>query len=49
MDPVLGLDEMSAEQPTLVVRRYVAVLAAAFADRRSPDPVNRPLQRRTRR
>ncbi|BBX69767.1 TetR/AcrR family transcriptional regulator [Mycolicibacterium psychrotolerans] len=30
MDPVLGLDEMSAEQPALVVRRYVAVLAAAF-------------------
>lgn len=31
MDPVLGLDELSPEQPALVVRRYVAVLAAAFA------------------
>lgn len=30
MDPVLGLDELSAEQPALVVRRYVAVLSAAF-------------------
>ncbi|PRC56741.1 TetR family transcriptional regulator, partial [Mycobacterium sp. ITM-2017-0098] len=33
MDPVLGLDELSSEQPTLVVRRYVAVLSAAFAPR----------------
>ena len=31
MDPVLGLDELSPEQPALVVRRYVAVLTAAFA------------------
>lgn len=30
MDPVLGLDELSPDQPALVVRRYVAVLAAAF-------------------
>lgn len=30
MDPVLGLDELSSEQPILVVRRYVAVLSAAF-------------------
>lgn len=30
VDPVLGLDEMSPEQPALAVRRYVAVLAAAF-------------------
>ncbi|MGD9620825.1 MAG: TetR/AcrR family transcriptional regulator [Mycolicibacterium sp.] len=30
MDPILGLDELSPEQPALVVRRYVAVLAAAF-------------------
>ena len=30
MDPVLGLDELSAEQPALVVRRYIAVLSAAF-------------------
>lgn len=31
MDPLLGLDEISPDQPALVVRRYVAVLAAAFA------------------
>ncbi len=31
MDPLLGLDELSPDQPALVVRRYVAVLAAAFA------------------
>ena len=30
LDPVLGLDELTAEQPALAVRRYVAVLAAAF-------------------
>ena len=34
MDPVLGLDEPSPEQPALAVRRLVAVLAAAF----SPTP-----------
>ncbi|MDT0393062.1 TetR/AcrR family transcriptional regulator, partial [Streptomyces dubilierae] len=31
MDPILGLDEPSPEQPTLAVRRLVAVLAAAFS------------------
>jgi len=31
LDPVLGLDEPSPEQPALAVRRLVAVLAAAFA------------------
>jgi AcrR family transcriptional regulator len=31
MDPILGLDEPSPEQPALAVRRLVAVLAAAFA------------------
>jgi AcrR family transcriptional regulator len=30
MDPLLGLDELSPDQPALVARRYVAVLAAAF-------------------
>lgn len=30
LDPVLGLDELTSEQPALAVRRYVAVLAAAF-------------------
>lgn len=31
MDPVLGLDDPSPEQPALAVRRLVAVLADAFA------------------
>lgn len=31
MDPVLGLDEPTPEQPALAVRRLIAVLAAAFA------------------
>lgn len=30
MDPVLGLDEQTPDQPALVVRRYVAVLETAF-------------------
>lgn len=30
LDPVLGLDELTSEQPALAVRRYIAVLAAAF-------------------
>ena len=37
MDPVLGLDELSSEQPILVVRRYVAVLSAAFGST-NPSP-----------
>lgn len=35
MDPVLGLDELSPDQPTLVIRRYIAVLAAAFSSART--------------
>jgi AcrR family transcriptional regulator len=31
LDPVLGLDEPTPEQPTLAVRRLVAVLANAFS------------------
>lgn len=31
LDPVLGLDELSPDQPALAVRRFVAVLSAAFA------------------
>lgn len=31
MDPILGLDEPSPEQPALAVRRLVGVLQAAFA------------------
>ena len=34
LDPILGLDEPTPEQPALAVRRLVAVLAAAF----SPPP-----------
>jgi AcrR family transcriptional regulator len=30
LDPILGLDEPSPEQPALAVRRLIAVLAAAF-------------------
>jgi hypothetical protein len=31
LDPVLGLDEPTPDQPALAVRRLVAVLAAAFS------------------
>lgn len=31
LDPILGLDEPTPEQPVLAVRRFVAVLAAAFS------------------
>ncbi len=37
LDPVLGLDEPSPEQPALAVRRLVGVLAAAFS--RQPTPL----------
>ena len=36
MDPVLGLDEPTPEQPALAVRRLVGVLAAAFASATAP-------------
>jgi AcrR family transcriptional regulator len=32
LDPILGLDEPTPEQPALAVRRLVAVLSAAFSD-----------------
>jgi hypothetical protein len=32
LDPILGLDEPTPEQPALAVRRLVAALAAAFSD-----------------
>ena len=41
LDPVLGLDEPTPEQPALAVRRFVAVLAAAFSAESpaaNPDP-----------
>jgi AcrR family transcriptional regulator len=40
LDPILGLDEPSPEQPALAVRRLVAVLADAFAP--SPHTAVRP-------
>ena len=36
LDPILGLDEPTPEQPALAVRRLVAVLAAAFSARPHP-------------
>ena len=30
LDPILGLDDPSPDQPALAVRRLVAVLSAAF-------------------
>ena len=33
MDPVLGLDDPTPDQPALAVRRLVAVLADAFASK----------------
>jgi len=47
LDPVLGLDEPTPEQPALAVRRLVAVLAAAFAAKPSAsvDSVNSALMR----
>ena len=38
LDPILGLDEPTPEQPVLAVRRLVAVLAAAFAVVPQPHP-----------
>ena len=49
MDPVLGLDEPTPEQPALAVRRLVAVLAEAFSPSRAAaqprDPVVSPTTR----
>lgn len=39
LDPILGLDEPTPEQPALAVRRLVAVLAAAFAAAPKTPPV----------
>jgi AcrR family transcriptional regulator len=39
MDPILGLDEPTPEQPALAVRRLVAVLRDAFAKLPSMTPV----------
>ncbi|CAM4385888.1 putative acrEF/envCD operon repressor [Mycobacterium basiliense] len=37
LDPILGLDEPTPEQPALAVRRLVAVLAAAFSPNLNMD------------
>lgn len=44
LDPILGLDEPSPEQPALAVRRIVAALAAAFA---APDSSLTPALKRS--
>jgi hypothetical protein len=36
MDPILGLDDPTPEQPALAVRRLVTVLAAAFSSATEP-------------
>jgi AcrR family transcriptional regulator len=41
MDPVLGLDDPTPEQPALAVRRLVAVLSAAFSQ--LPDVTGEPV------
>jgi AcrR family transcriptional regulator len=38
LDPVLGLDEPTPEQPALAVRRLVAALAAAFSANAAASP-----------
>ena len=47
LDPILGLDEPSPEQPALAVRRLVAVLSAAFSaiPNASVNSVNSALMR----
>ena len=44
MDPVLGLDDPTPEQPALAVRRLVAVLADAFASK-SPARMTKEVNR----
>jgi AcrR family transcriptional regulator len=44
LDPVLGLDEQTSEQPALAVRRLVAVLAAAFAAAPNPSLETAPMR-----
>jgi hypothetical protein len=45
LDPVLGLDEPTPEQPALAVRRLVAVLAAAFSGNAANSVASRQAQR----
>jgi AcrR family transcriptional regulator len=46
LDPILGLDEPSPEQPALAVRRLVAVLAAAFAPLPQADQAEKKIETR---
>ena len=41
LDPVLGLDEPTPEQPALAVRRLVAVLAAAYSSLPQSNPATK--------
>ncbi|QNI05290.1 TetR/AcrR family transcriptional regulator [Mycobacterium kubicae] len=45
LDPILGLDEPTPEQPALAVRRLVAVLSAAFSS--CADPALTPAHTRS--
>jgi AcrR family transcriptional regulator len=48
LDPILGLDEPTPEQPALAVRRLVAVLAAAFSAVPNPaEPHQQPAPKRS--
>ena len=47
LDPILGLDEPTPEQPALAVRRLVAVLAAAFCPRTSGSALASPPEAQT--
>ncbi len=42
LDPILGLDEPTPEQPTLAAHRLIAVLAAAFSPVGGPPSINAP-------
>jgi AcrR family transcriptional regulator len=44
LDPILGLDELTPEQPALAVRRYVGVLTDAFAPLDVQLPTSTPTQ-----
>jgi AcrR family transcriptional regulator len=46
LDPILGLDEPTPEQPALAVRRLVAVLAAAFTPLPQADQAEKKIETR---
>jgi AcrR family transcriptional regulator len=47
LDPILGLDEPTPEQPALAVRRLVAALAAAFAAQPAGPAATSPAPKRS--